>query len=310
MQKIPRINLFYVIIIFILFLSITEIGLREYLGFGNAILFKEDPYVEYIPVPQSKQRFGHNNVYNSFSQRNREVLTTDSTVILGFGDSILNGGALTDQDSLATTMLSSYLSKKYKKDVLFTNISAGSWGPDNCYAYLKKYGNFRAKGVLLVVSSHDAYDNMTFEKIVGIHPNYPNTQYHSAICEVLVRYIYYPYIKDFFTQKERVTSSKTDQLLINKYKRGANFNNGFSAFKSYCDSAKIPLTIYLHADISELRFRRYNAHGQLIIEFCESNKIRLVKELDYNMQPQDYRDNIHLSHSGQRKMFDILKTCY
>ncbi|WP_133272250.1 hypothetical protein [Hymenobacter radiodurans] len=287
-----------------------EIVLRSYFGFGNAILFREDAHMEYIPIPQTKQRFGHNNLYNSFSQRNRELLPTDSTVILGFGDSILNGGALTEQDSLATTMLSSYLSKKYKKEILFTNISAGSWGPDNCYAYLKKYGNFKAKGILLVVSSHDAYDNMTFEKIVGIHPNYPNTQYGSAICEVLDRYLYHPYLKQFFSNEEWTKSTRTDQLLINKYKRGANFNTGFSAFKAYCDSAKIPLTIYLHADINELNFRRYNAQGQLIIDFCESNKIKLVEELDYNMQPHDYRDNIHLSHSGQRRMFNILKTYY
>lgn len=42
------------------------------------------------------------------------------------------------------------------------NISAGSWGPDNCAAYLKHYGLFGAKAMSLLVSSHDAMILWTF----------------------------------------------------------------------------------------------------------------------------------------------------
>ncbi|RYE18674.1 MAG: hypothetical protein EOP45_13760, partial [Sphingobacteriaceae bacterium] len=227
---------------FIALVAISEIILREYFGFAHAVLFREDNTIEYIPIPQQVFRFRKHNSYNYYSQRNRDIQPDDSAIVLGFGDSVLNGGAQTDQDSLATTLLTKYISKEKGKKILFTNISAGSWGPDNCYAYLQKYGNFHAKSILLVVSSHDAYDNMTFEKVVGIHQNYPNKQYKSAIAEVIGRYIIPQYIEPFLHQKVD-SQERNNALMINKYKEGMSFNKGFANFKHYCDSTNIPLLI-------------------------------------------------------------------
>jgi hypothetical protein len=296
---------FIFIPLFILLLG-SELILRKMYGFADAILFREDKDFEYIPLPQSKIRFNHNVIYNSFSQRNREIAPTDSVIILGFGDSVLNGGVLVDQDSLATEMLSKFLTKKYRKNYVVTNISAPSWGPDNCFAYLKKYGNFGAKQIILVVSSHDAYDNMTFKKIVGIHRNYPNLQYQLAIFELFDRYLYFRYLRNFIGKKES-NKNKNKNLGINKYKDGMPFNGGFEKFKEYSDSANIPLLIYLHAEIGELQNGKYNKQGQQIIKFCESNHIPLIKELDYHLPKDSYLDNIHLSEKGQHYMFEILK---
>jgi hypothetical protein len=293
----------------VVFLVSAEVILRTYFGFTHAILFREDKSIEYIPVPQHVFRFRKHNFYNSYSQRNREINSSDSLIVLGFGDSVLNGGAQTDQDSLATTLLSNYISKKQGKIVLFTNISAGSWGPDNCYAYLKKYGNFHAKSILLVVSSHDAYDNINFEKVVGIHQNYPDKQYKSAIAEIIGRYIYPQYIEPII-QRKKQSLDKNNTLMISKYKKGMSFNRGFSEFKRYCDSTKIPLLIYLHADKQELKSMHYNEQGEKIINFCLKNNLHLVKELNYRFHSYDYRDDIHLSERGQRAMFSILKDQY
>ena len=265
--------------------------------------------MEYIPIPQKVFRFRKHDFYNSYSQRNREIQPSDSLIILGFGDSVLNGGTQTDQDSLATTLLSNYFFKEYGKKVLFTNISAGSWGPDNCYAYLKKYGNFHARSILLVVSSHDAYDNRTFEKVVGVHPNYPNEQYKSAIAEVVSRYIFPKYIEPLI-YRDNNELRKNNDLMISKYKAGMSFNKGFADFKRYCDSTQIPLLIYLHAEKQELKDSHYNAQGKEIINFCLRNNVSLIKELDYHLQDYDYRDNIHLSERGQRDIFNILKMYY
>lgn len=293
----------------IAFITTSEVILREYFGFTHAVLFREDKTMEYIPVPQQVFRFRKHDFYNFYSQRNREIQPSDSLIILGFGDSVLNGGTQTDQDSLATTLLSNYFSRKKGRNVLFTNISAGSWGPDNCYAYLKKYGNFHAKSILLVVSSHDAYDNRTFEKIVGVHPNYPDEQYNFAITELMSRYIFPHYIEPLF-HKEDNKLKKNDALMINKYKVGMPFNKGFADFKHYCDSTQIPLLIYLHAEKQESKDSQYNTQGEEIISFCLRNNIPLVKELDYHLQESDYRDDIHLSEHGQRNMFSILKSYY
>ena len=63
------------------------------------------------------------------------------------------------------------------------NVSAGSWGPDNCAAYLRHYGLFDAKAMFLLVSSHDAHDNMDFGPVAGVHDSYPDKQYCPAIAE-------------------------------------------------------------------------------------------------------------------------------
>ena len=299
-------------IIFVLILLVGilfELVLRSKYGFTDAVLVKEDKNFEYIPIPQKRFRLGKNNFYNTYSQRNSNLSPTDS-VILGFGDSVLNGGTQTEQDSLATTLLSNYLSKKYKKNVLFINVSAGSWGPDNCYAYLKKYGSFGARSILLVVSSHDAHDNMNFEKVVGVNADYPDKQYKYAIVELADRYVYNRYIKKIFEKELNSNRAKNNSLLISKYHKGMAFNSGFMNFKHYTDSCHLSLLIYLHAEKEELRARHYDEEGEEIISFCKTNKINLVRELNYEFKPSDYRDEIHLSESGQHRMFDILKSFY
>ena len=85
--------------------------------------------------------------------------------ILVFGDSVLNGGSLTDHKKLATTLLEKSLQKSCDPLIRVLNISAGSWGPDNAFSYLKKHGDFNASAIVLFFSSHDAHDNMYHEKI-------------------------------------------------------------------------------------------------------------------------------------------------
>ncbi|MDC7185456.1 hypothetical protein PQG97_01555 [Phocaeicola massiliensis] len=90
-------------------------------------------------------------------------------------------------------------------------------------------------------------------------------------------------------------------------KDGVVFNPGFDELKLMSDKASIPLVVYLHADQEELKLGQYNEQGKEIIEWSEKNKVTLVRELDYGFTFQDYRDGIHLSKSGQRKLADIMK---
>jgi hypothetical protein len=302
----------------ILMLVITELVLRKVYGFTDAVLFRSDDNFEYIAIPQRRYRFRKHIFYNNYSQRSAPLTPLDSVILLGFGDSVINGGTQTDQDSLATSRLSDYLSHKYKQRLVVANISAGSWGPDNCYAYLKKYGNFKAKKLLLIVSSHDAYDDMNYEKVVGVLPNYPDVQYQWGIYEAVSRYLLPRFKAQFFSgeknkniQAAKNESFQSDSLLVNKYHPGLGFNHGFSEFKHYADSTNSSLLIYLHAEKEELLANNYNRQGKEIIDFCLKNKIQLIRELDYNFTEQDYRDdNFHLSEQGQRHMFDILKKYY
>ena len=113
----------------LLIICSLEAVLRYRFGFCDAPLSIESDRYEYIFAPnQNRHRFGNHIIYNSYSQRSQEP-DSNKTIVLGLGDSVINGGVQTDHGDLATTIASN--------DTLqILNISAGSWGPDNCAAYL------------------------------------------------------------------------------------------------------------------------------------------------------------------------------
>lgn len=258
------------------------------------LLFNEDPAFEYIAQPnQNLVRLGNRMSYNDQSMRSNALSERDSCVVIGFGDSVINGGTLTDQDSLATTLLENSLGNHSR----FLNVSAGSWGPDNCAAYLAKHGNFNAVLFVLVVSSHDAHDNMEFDKVVGNHPSYPDKQYPLAVIEVFDRYVL-PRIAGYFG------NATENDLMINK--NGVEFNTGFEFFRNYCRDHNIPLLIYLHAEQQEIIDGKYNDGGQEIIRFCEENKIPYIPGLMAGETPDLYIDQIHFNNSGQKLLAKAL----
>lgn len=274
--------------LFVLLLVAAELGLRTYFGFCHEVLMKSDPDFEYINLAnQHTQRFRKTYHYNEYSMRSTP-LDSSCIHILGFGDSIINRG---DHDALATSILSTRLSELYKQKVQFLNISAGSWGPDNSFAYLKKYGTFQAKKIYLFVSSHDAYDNMTFEKIVGVSKSHPNKQYASAIYELFDRYII-----PKLTLKKQIQASVVDHI-----PEGTPFNSGFKDFTDYTSKRRIPLTLFLHASIPELKDGRYNSLGQKIIDFANIHHIPMIQDLRL-LTPDDYSDQLHINEKGQKKI--------
>ncbi len=290
---------FLLIAVFIIFL--VEIFLRSYYGFCDTVLIREDKEYEYIAEPnQDRFRFRNHVTYNSFSMRSPQV-DSSATIILGFGDSILNGGTQTDQDSLATNILTKVLTQQFQTKIQFLNISAGSWGPDNCFAYLKKHGNFGAKKIVLFVSSHDAYDNMSFNKVVDVHESYPSKQYFSAIYEAIDRYI----IPRIVKPKKNI--SDAEKLAINKRQKDSHFNTGFASFLNYCKTNKIPFSIYLHADKQELKAGDYNDQGKDIIKFATDHNVPIVLDLKNGLSASDFRDNIHINSQGQRRMANLIQ---
>lgn len=284
-------------LVLLLIFCLTEIILRYFFGFCDTVLMREDKDYEYIALPnQTRFRFRNHILYNAFSMRSSE-LDTAAVKILGFGDSILNGGTMTDQDNLATEILSNSLTKSRGRKVQFLNISAGSWGPDNCYAYLKRNGDFHAEAIYLVVSSHDAYDNMDFKKIVGENESFPDKQYPSAVLELFDRYLL-----TRLTSSSTAWPKKQEILGINKKEKDSKFNTGFESFLKYSRANNIPLKFYLHADRDELTAGKYNEQGEEIIRFAQSNNINILKDLESDLSNSDYRDEIHLNKNGQRKM--------
>ncbi len=291
-------------IIFILLAAIgTELFLRFQYGFCQAPLYVSDADFEYIYAPnQEVNRFGNRVITNRMSMRSAEISENDTTVILLIGDSVINGGSLTDHDSLASTLLEKRLSSTLQRTVRVLNISAGSWGPDNGAAYLKKHGIFSANLICLVASSHDAHDNMVHHDVVGIDTNLPAVQYSFALEELWKRYIY----PQYFHNKSRFDISYApDTTAIHRpgiRKDGVGFNTGFGALRDIALANNIPYLIYLHPETFEIMAGKYNDQGDEIIHFATRDSVTLIRELDLGISLGLYRryDHIHYNSEGQR----------
>lgn len=294
----------WIILIFALFVVVCEFVLRYAFGFCDALLYRESDKYEYIAqANQNRHRFGAYIHYNSFSQRNGEP-DSAKVRVLGLGDSVLFGGTWMDQDSLASTLFSN------ETGMQMLNISAGSWGPDNCAAYLKEKGTFGASAMILVCSSHDAYDVMSHMPVVGIYPNYPDKQYSLAWIELIDRYLM-PKVKMFFVKKtfldpdaSAVASAKGKYVI----KKSMKFNPGFSQLKTMADSLHIPFSIYLHAEKGELEAGKYNEMGEMIIKWTRQNNVPLMQGLKNGETLDMYRDIIHFNEKGQRHLASCLES--
>lgn len=299
MAKRFRKFLFYLTIL-LLFESI----LRIKWGFCDALLYQSSNQYEYIAQPnQDRDRFGAHIHYNSYSQRNEEPDST-KTIILGLGDSVLFGGTWMDQDSLATTLFSK------ETGLQMLNISAGSWGPDNCAAYMQEKGTFNAKAIILVCSSHDAYDTMSFTPVVGKFPNYPDKQYKLAIWELIDRYAL-PRIYNYFSQVKHKLDpdAKVIAQIQNAAvaKKSELFNPGFAQIKAIADSLHIPFAIYLHAETNEITAGQYNEMGNKIIKWAKTNQVSLVQGIESGETVNMYKDAIHYNEKGQRHLANIME---
>ncbi|MCF0198960.1 MAG: hypothetical protein HUK02_06505 [Bacteroidaceae bacterium] len=256
-------------------------------------MYFESSKFEYLLLPNQKcVRFGNRVETNSFSQRCTEP-NPRKRKVLGLGDSVIFGGSYTDQDSIATSIFND-------NDSVFQilNISAGSWGPDNCAGYLEEYGLFSAEAMLLVCNSHDAHDNIDLtQKVVGTHVSYPNKQYSCAIVELCDRYVI-PRVRRWF--EKPVSLSPDEQVLQGIHKNGEGFNSGFANLCRMAQSNKIPFAIILHADRQEYQQGRYDSQGDEIMEWAKTNNVPLYKDIECGITANCYFDGIHLNNNGNK----------
>lgn len=304
MFRINKKRFYIAISICLVLIALSEFILRYVFGFCDAVLYQSSPAYEYIAQPnQHRYRFFSHIDYNSYSQRSEEPDST-KTIVLGLGDSVIFGGTMLDQDCIATTLFSK------ETGMQMLNISSGSWGPDNCAAYLKEKGTFGAKAMVLVCSSHDAFDVMSHIPVVGIYPNYPDKQYKLAIWEVIDRYLM-PRIKVYFRGKQLldpdaqvVEKVKSDEGVA---KKALNFDSGFDQLLQISEEKYIPFFIYLHPEVGEVMSRKYKEGGLMIMEWAKTHHIKLIDGLNEGVTVDMYRDVIHLNEKGQRNLANSLK---
>ncbi|GAB4016659.1 hypothetical protein GCM10028808_45810 [Spirosoma migulaei] len=295
-KKIFFLKLFIVCLVIVISIEMVS----RFYGLHQYPLFEENADFEYIHKPNQKTVIYRNNFKtNEYSMRSNPLSKTDTLVVLLIGDSILNGTNQVANEDLASTLLENKLKKNFNKYIRVLNVSSFSWGPDNIYAYLKKHGLFNADLIVMINNSGDAYDNMTFLKVLDANPSMPSFNYNSATIKLIDKFIW-PAIKSHFHGP-----IPRNTLSLDKH-YSKTFDTGFNDIDTLARNKHTPLMVYLHATTPELRKHSYSKDGQLIINFFKERNRRVILELEYPLNKTFYIDSIHFNKSGQRFMADVL----
>jgi lysophospholipase L1-like esterase len=241
----------------------AELVGRVGFGLGHPPLFMADPKIEYLYQPnQDLHRFGSHLHFNAYSMRADDFPAhkTDPRElrVMVLGDSVVNGGAKTDQSELATTILQRELASRLKRPVIVGNISSPSWGPPNMLAYAKRFGFFDADVVVIVLNSNDSFDVPTYAPIVGVLPDYPDHRPLLALEEAAERYII-PRLR-FGTGKMEEAPS------LDKPARQSDVDESLSAVRELIDLARsrgARVIVAQHLERAEARGQPKFGHAEI-----------------------------------------------
>lgn len=169
---------------------LTELVLRWGFGLGQPMILVADPEIGYYFAPnQAGHRFGHRLQYNAYAQRSEPLEEPKPDLrILMTGDSVLNGGNLTDQADTISEQLETDLQQAGQTAEVL-NASAGSWGIGNQWAYLQRFGALESDLLILQIGTHDLIQPTSTAELVGIAPHLPDHRPPLAIVEVWERYL-------------------------------------------------------------------------------------------------------------------------
>lgn len=283
----------------------TELSLRFFLGLGSPALTIVDPQTEYMFAPNQRvKRFGNEQNYNEFSMRSGPIPSKESSnITLVFGDSVVNGGNLTDQKSLATSELTS--GSNY-----FGNVSAGSWGPSNILGWISKFGFHGASTAVFVFSSHDLKDAPTCEPLDQTsHPVEPPSL---AIFEAVYRYaprylppqISTPIIKALTPRRGPkppcAASTAAGETYLNEILRKTEESN-------------VKVCLIQHLTQTELS-QGPSEDAKALRDVFQSRAVPVLQLTDFMAkeskdQKKFYRDDIHINAEGQHQLAKAIAQC-
>jgi lysophospholipase L1-like esterase len=287
----------------VLMLVAGELFARFYLGLGDPPLMQADATVEYLFKPdQDCRRFGNRIKYNHYSMRSEDFpqKKTDPNElrVLVVGDSVVNGGALTDHAKLATTLLRDRLAADLKRPVVVGNVSAGSWGPPNELAYLKKYGLFDADVLVIVVSSHDYADAPTFEPVIGSAAA-PSRKPVLALVEGFERYLL-PRLRAAETGPPPTTSPAGIESCLASLAEMIEMGR----------KAGAKVIVVHHVERRETPAKPAAGHAEILgrarASGVEPVQMGAAFEAARQRGEDPYLDDIHPNATGQRVMADVL----
>jgi hypothetical protein len=276
---------------------VAELVLRFGFGLGSRPLYEQNDYFEYcLQANQDLSRYHNTYVTNGYGMRSKSISKSDKKRVLLFGDSVLNGGSKVSQEDLASSLLDDQLNAELEIAVNMCNISAGSWGVENAFQFLKTKIDFDFNAIVLVFSSHDYHDNMHHRPVVGIEPAWPNENTYTAIGDVWDNYLV-PKMKGWFGYGGYDYLEGFDDSAVNP---------GWINFIQYAKENEIPIIVYHHPEDYELKDKSWSENGQALQKLLIENSVQYIDGLDVEKQ-SSYIDNIHLNKDGHELMASAIK---
>ncbi|MEL7038122.1 MAG: SGNH/GDSL hydrolase family protein [Cyanobacteria bacterium J06592_8] len=285
---------------------IVEVGLRVFFGFGRPLIYQADTEVGYLLVPNQKtRRFGNRIEINQYSMRGSAItptLDSETLRILLLGDSIVNGGWWTDQSDIISEILTQQLNQTLdrqtpKQTIEVLNVSAGSWGPPNQLAYLRKFGTFEAAYLILIINTDDLFTKPPNPNIVGRDRNYPDHRPALAVLELLSRF------------------SSSNQFSLTPTEPEPNDPVGYNLkaiqeIQEIATQAQMPFLLVMTPLLREIGTpgpRDYEIKARLrLTELTQTQNIPYIDFLPiFNTVDEPatlYRDHIHLSVEGNQQV--------
>lgn len=288
-----------------------ELIARHGYGLGDPPLSVGDQDIDYIFRPnQHCSRFGNRIWYNDLSMRMDADVSGAAPArrkLFVVGDSVVNGGALTDQDDLATSILQHEFPKW-----LVCNVSAGSWGPGNYVAYFRRHPSLVGTNdvLFLEVASHDLWEDDPRDgagKIVGVDVSFPARRPFCALSDGWFRYAL-PRLRRWMqmTPNGKGEEGVGDAIpKIGQEHSSQEAENTRATYNLDCcrwlfglPFAKKFLVIHRTAD--EWRNGKIAAGESAFVRCAKKAGVPVVL---LRLEPgKDYRDTIHLNKNGQAKL--------
>ena len=270
----------------------VELGLRV-VGLHELPMYESSDKYEYRFVPNQRCTvIGKSLIINNLGQRGELPDGTNNAIVWYCGDSVINGGIHTHEDSLATTVWDKLAETQFGSSIATVNVSQGSWGPENTISFCKNHATELGKPnlIVLAVSSHDWNDRMTF-CYDGHTQDMPSHNY-GALANVLNKYL---------GRKTTCFNQKDPYSLP----RGIEFDQ----WLQFSQELNSKMIFYLHPTIEEIRAGNYNSYGNEILKWAGNNAVLVCKGLE-TLTENGFRDNIHLNESGQRELAELWMNCF
>lgn len=283
----------------------VEIICRFGLGLGDPPLEILDPACGYRFRPsQSVHRFGNRITYDADSTRGGKSAPPDGKVFttLVIGDSVLNGGALTDDEDTPTGVLNDLRFGLSGGTLRFLNLSAGSWAPPQQLGYLNAYGTLGADSVVLVMSSHDILG-----RAQGDYAPFPTQSPWTATEEAVMRYLLRRRQHLFTTGPGRweAAAAEVPGDVVSSQEPGAIAMWCLSEIAALCRRKNLPFAVVLWPERSEAVGNRWEDRVALLRQTLDTEKVPRIELMDAvrstpGFPDAVYRDMIHPTVAGQR----------